>query len=304
MGMFTQESGARRARQERGGGTHRRVDRSLLAESSSSSSEMGRTSLAILPFGPADANQDTWLTPRVLEMALSCRLQAPAEHISSCWSGLWGRSGSLWIQMCPPSLWATASPPFFWGLPPSSTWQNLPFPSVGSLAPSCWSLLLLRPVPSSWAASPAGTRVPPGRVCGCPECIRPAEHQTPIPESESPGTSVGICIPSRYHPSVSSPHEVPRGCVEWTKKSARKKERHAIAPGSEAPGNASPHVLLLFSWVLSSPDLILIHHGVIDEAILLKKKNERVLTMIIAVNITPDIGLLTDECGKFPSETT
>lgn len=74
MGMFTQESEARRAGQERGGGTHRRVDRSLLAGSSSSSSEMGRTSLAILPFGLADANQDTWLTPRVLEMALSCRL--------------------------------------------------------------------------------------------------------------------------------------------------------------------------------------------------------------------------------------
>ena len=26
----------------------------------------------------------------------------------------------------------------------------------------------------------------------------------------------------------------------------RKKERHAVTPGSEAPGNASPHVLLLF----------------------------------------------------------
>lgn len=35
-----------------------------------------------------------------------------------------------------------------------------------------------------------------------------------------------------------------------------------------------------------------------------RKKNERVLIMIIAVNITLDIGLLTDECGKFPSETT
>lgn len=58
-----------------------------------------------------------------------------------------------------------------------------------------------------------------------------------------------------------------------------------------------------FTWVLSSPDLILIHHGVIDEAIL-PKKNERALTMIIAVNITPDIGLLSDEFGKFPSETT
>ena len=54
-------------------------------------------------------------------------------------------------------------------------------------------------------------------------------------------------------------------------------------------------------WVLSSPDLILIHHGVINEAILLKK-NERALTMIIAVNLTPDIGFLTEEFGKFASE--
>lgn len=206
------------------------------------------------PLGLQMANQDTRLTPRVLEVALSCCLQAPAECSSSCWSGLWGRSESLWIQMHPPSLWAIASPPFSWGLPfilgvpVVFFWQTLPFPSVGSLAPSCWSLLLLllRPVLSSRAAPPAGTRVPPGRARGCPECIRPFKHQTPIPEPESPGTSVGICIPSRYHPSVSSPHEVPRGCMEWTKKCTRKKERHAVTPGSEAPGNASPHVLLLF----------------------------------------------------------
>lgn len=69
------------------------------------------------PLGPQMANQDTWLTPRVLEVALSCCLQAPAERSSSCWSGLWGQSESLWIQMCPPSLWAIASPPFSWGLP-------------------------------------------------------------------------------------------------------------------------------------------------------------------------------------------
>ena len=56
-------------------------------------------------------------------------------------------------------------------------------------------------------------------------------------------------------------------------------------------------------WVLSSPDLILIHHGVINEAILLKK-NERALTMIIAVDLTPDIGFLTEEFGKFASEIT
>ena len=100
------------------------------------------------PLGPQMANQDTRLTPRVLEVALSCCLQAPAECSSSCWSGLWGRSESLWIQMHPPSLWAIASPPFSWGLPVILGvpvvffWQTLPFPSVGSLAPSCWSLLL------------------------------------------------------------------------------------------------------------------------------------------------------------------
>ena len=54
MGMFTQESEAWRAGQESGGGMCRRADRSLLAGLPSSSSELGRTSLAILPFGPAD----------------------------------------------------------------------------------------------------------------------------------------------------------------------------------------------------------------------------------------------------------
>lgn len=112
------------------------------------------------------------------------------------------------------------------------------------------SLLLESPPPPSCAvfpaAPPAGTRVPPGRACGCPECIRPAEHQTPFPESESPGTSAGICTSSRYHLSASGPHEVPRGCMEWTKKDLRKKERHAVTPGPETPGNASPDVVLLF----------------------------------------------------------
>lgn len=55
MGMFTQESEGGRAGQESGGGARWYMDRSLLAGSPSSSSEPGRTSLLLLPFGPADA---------------------------------------------------------------------------------------------------------------------------------------------------------------------------------------------------------------------------------------------------------
>ena len=69
------------------------------------------------PLGRQMLSQDTWLTPWVLEAAVSCHLQAPAEHSSSSWSGLQGRSGSLWIQMRSPLTLGHLLPSFLLGAP-------------------------------------------------------------------------------------------------------------------------------------------------------------------------------------------
>lgn len=69
------------------------------------------------PLGRQMLSQDTRLTPRVLEAAVPCHLQAPAEHSSSSWSGLRDRSGSLWIQMRPPLTLGHLLPSFLLGAP-------------------------------------------------------------------------------------------------------------------------------------------------------------------------------------------
>ena len=163
---------------------------------------------SFFPLGRQMLSQGTWLTPWVLEAVASCHLQAPAEHSSSSWSGLQGRSGSLWIQMRPPSFWALSSPPFFWGLP-----FILGASIIFCLAESSLSfsgvprsLLLESPPPPSCAvfpaAPPAGTRVPPGRACGCPESsgLQSIRHHSlnlspraPVRESARPAGTTSQC---------------------------------------------------------------------------------------------------------------
>lgn len=168
------------------------------------------------PLGLADANQDTWLHSWVLEMALSCRLQAPAEHISSCWSGLWGRE---WVpvdsDVSPhfgpsPPLLSSGAPAIFYLAESSLSFSGVPRSSLLEPPP---------PPPPSCAVFRQRHLQGPGfllgRACGCPECIRPAEHQTPIPESQSPGTSVGTASPAGTTPQcpalTRSPEDVWNG---------------------------------------------------------------------------------------------